>query len=102
MSRTDWLLSMVLLMAGLIVMVEVIRRPDSPLEAKVSANSERFDHVTVISPMYLYQGAQGVLLMDRRNGNIWFIAKGNEVNLTFRDPVFVARLPLEKLDQAPR
>jgi hypothetical protein len=41
--------------------------------------------------------------MDKRNGNLWFIAKniiGNSV--TFGEPVFIARLPLEKLDQQPR
>ena len=86
----------------MIVTVEAVRRPNPEIEATASASSERFDYVYVVSPMYLYQGAQGVLLMDRRNGNIWFVAKGNEGNLTFRDPVFVARLPLEKLDQAPR
>jgi hypothetical protein len=49
--------------------------------------------------MYLYKGVQGLLVLDRRNGNVWFIPKVNEV---FQDPVFVVRMQFEKLDQAPR
>ena len=42
------------------------------------------------------------LLLDKRNGNVWFIPKGDDINISFRDPAFVVRIPLEKLDQAPR
>jgi len=102
MSRTDKLLIITFVVVGLIGAVEVFRRPHLRPDASVLADSGRFDYVNVISSMFLYQGNQGVLLMDKRNGNVWFIPKGNEMTITFRDPVFVTRLPLEKLDQAPR
>ena len=65
----------------------------------VAADVGRFDYVSIVSPVYLYQGRQGVLLLDKRNGNVWFVGRGDETNISFRDPVFVVRLPLEKLDQ---
>lgn len=90
-----WLLITVLLLSILVVQSFVSPR------AHVSANADGFAYVEILSSGYLYQGHQGVLLMDRRNGNIWFMARGNEFKLTFKDPVFLIRLPLEKLDQAP-
>jgi hypothetical protein len=69
-------------------------------ETKARAESAQFDYVYVISPVYLYQGRQGILLMDKRNGNVWFIARGDNTNISFRDPVFVVRVPLEKLETA--
>ncbi len=77
-------------------------RPYVHPEQTVRAATGKFDHVTIVSPMFLYKGKQGVLAMDMRNGNVWFIGRGDGVDLTFRDPAFVARLPLEKLDQAPQ
>jgi hypothetical protein len=71
-------------------------------ERTAHADAGRFDHVTIVAPMFLYRGGQGVLLMDKRNGNIWFIGKGKELDVTFVEPVFVTKLPLEKLDQAPQ
>jgi hypothetical protein len=53
----------------------------------------------IVSAVFIYKGAQGMLVMDRRNGNVWFFPKQNE---TFMDPVFVMHLQFEKLDQAPR
>jgi hypothetical protein len=47
----------------------------------------------------LYKGQQGLLALDKRNANVWFIPKSND---QFGDPVFVLRVPFEKLDQAPR
>ena len=67
---------------------------------KAAADTVRFDYVHIISPVYLYQGRQGILLMDMRNGNVWFIAKGESTNISFLDPVFVVRIPLEKVEQA--
>jgi hypothetical protein len=49
----------------------------------------------MLSPMYLYQGRQGILLLDKRNGNVRFSPKGDEINISFRDPSFVVRIPLE-------
>ena len=90
-----------LIIAALLGMLVVRQylRPD----VQVSADAGRFDHVFVVSPAFLYNGNPGVLLMDKRNGNLWFIAKNIVANtLTFGEPVFIARVPLEKLDQAPR
>jgi hypothetical protein len=39
-----------------------------------------------------------ILLLDKRNGNVWFIPKGDEINISFRDPSLVVRIPLEQLD----
>lgn len=46
-------------------------RPHFNPELKAAADSGRFDCVTIVSPMFIYQGAQGVPLPDRRNGNVW-------------------------------
>ena len=69
---------------------------DPPVSAR--ADSARFDHVEIISPLFLYKGAQGLLVWDRRNGNVWFIPKQSD---SFKDPVFVTRVPFEKLDHVP-
>jgi hypothetical protein len=65
----------------------------------VQAQAARFDHVFILSTMFLYKGQQGLLLLDRRNGNIWFVPKKDEI---FQDPIFVIRMQFEKLDQSPR
>jgi hypothetical protein len=65
----------------------------------VLAQTAKFDHVFIVSTMFLYKGQQGLLVMDRRNANVWFIPK---VNDQFQNPVFVIRVPFEKLDQAPQ
>lgn len=99
MFKANWILKTALAVVALFMALGAL----APyVKSQVSADSGRFDYVYVVSPVYLYQGNQGVLLLDKRNGNVWFIGKGNEMNITFKDPVFVARLPLEKLDQAPR
>ncbi len=83
---------------GLLVVRSYVK-PD----VQVSADSGRFDYVHVATATFLYRGDQGVLLMDKRNGNIWFIGRNNTAGvLSFDEPVFLARIPLEKLDQAPR
>jgi hypothetical protein len=71
-------------------------------EVAVSADSGRYDYVSIVSPMFLYKGNQGVLLLDKRNGNVWFVAKSQDMNISFKDPVLVVRFPLEKLDQPPQ
>jgi len=78
----------------------IVIRPYLWPETKAAADVSRFDYVYVISPVYLYQGRQGILLMDKRNGNVWFIAKSDNTTISFRDPVFVVRIPLEKVEQA--
>jgi hypothetical protein len=77
-------------------------RPYVHPEQTALAFTGRFDHADIVSPMFLYKGNQGVLLWGKRNGNIWFVGRGDDLGLTFIDPVFIARLPLEKLDEAPQ
>jgi len=103
MYRSEWLLKLAFLVIA-VLFVAIVLHPYFKPDIKASADSGRFDYVCVVSPMFLYQGNQGVLMMDKRNGNVWFIAKSGDGtgNIAFKDPVFVARLPLEKLDEAPR
>ena len=68
-----------------------------PIET-VHAQTARFDHVTVVSALFLHGGDRGLLLLDRRNGNVWFMPSRGE---TYRDPVFLVRVPFEKLDRQP-
>ena len=70
---------------------------------EVSADSGRFDYVYIVSATYLYDGRQGLLLLDKRNGNVWFLARNaDNMTLRFADPVFIVRLPFDKLPEAPR
>ena len=63
------------------------------------AQSARYDHVYLASTTYLYKGRQGLLVLDKRNANVWFIPKLED---RFGDPVFIIRIPFDKLDQAPQ
>jgi hypothetical protein len=74
-------------------------RPLFEPAGKVQAQAAKFDHVFIVSTLFLYKGQQGLLVMDRRNGNVWFIQKTSD---GFQDPVFVVRMQFEKLDQPPR
>jgi len=98
MPKSDWFLKAILLTIALFLGI-IALRPffDPPVSAL--AQSARFDHVYIVSPVFLYKGQQGLLVMDRRNANIWFIPK---VNDQFGNPSFVLRLPFEKLDQSPQ
>jgi hypothetical protein len=70
-------------------------------QERVYADSGRFDYIQVMATSFLYKGTQGVLLLDKRNGNLWFIGKGQDMEKAwFHDPIFVMKVPLEKLDQA--
>lgn len=62
----------------------------------VLAQAARFDHVQIVSAVFLYKGQQGLLLLDKRNAKVWFMPKAND---QFQDPVLILRLPFEKLDQ---
>jgi hypothetical protein len=77
----------------------LVLRPLFDPAAEVSAQSARFDHVLIVSAGFLYKGQQGLLVLDKRNGNVWFYPKVNE---GFQDPVFVMRMQFEKIDQGPR
>jgi hypothetical protein len=63
------------------------------------ADASRFDHVSIIAPVFLYKGQQGLLLLDKRNGNVWFAGRSSDqMVLKYGDPVVLTQLPLEKLD----
>jgi len=98
MLRNDLFIKVTLLAIALFLGVIALHPLFEPAIA-VQAQGARFDHVQILSAMFLYKGAQGLLVMDKRNGNVWFIPK---VNDGFQDPVFIVRMQFEKLDRAPQ
>ena len=94
----DRTLKGLLLIIALLLGVQAIR-PRLGTPTAVMAQGARFDHVLIVSTMFLYKGQQGLLVLDQRNANIWFIPKVEE---NFQAPVFVTRVPFEKLDHSPQ
>ncbi len=88
-----------ILLAIAISLAMIAFRPLLEPTIKAQAQSAQFDHVMILVATFLYKGQQGLLVMDKRNGNVWFFPKVNDM---FQDPVFVIRMQFEKLDQAPR
>jgi hypothetical protein len=70
---------------------------------KVQAEAARFDHVQIVSTAFIHKGQMGLLLLDRRNGNVWFVQMSTDESrlVPFHEPVFLIRVPFEKLDQTP-
>jgi hypothetical protein len=102
MPRAGWFLKSTLLIIALSLGAIAIRPYVAPA-VNVSADALHYDHILIISAAFLYQGSQGVLVLDKRNGNVWFFGRaGDNMTVSFKDPQFLIRLPLEKLDQAPR
>jgi hypothetical protein len=82
---------------GIIALKSYLESP-----ARVRADSARFDHVQIVASAFLYNGNQGMLVLDKRNGNVWFLARMQDTKKTwFKDPTFLLRVPLEKLDEPP-
>lgn len=98
MLKSDLTLKVVLVVIAVLLGVIALHPVLAPM-TQVQAQSSKFDHVFLVSTLFLYRGQQGLLVMDRRNANVWFIPK---VNDAFQDPIFVVRMPFEKLDQVPR
>src|SRR3954447_15118255 len=98
MVKPNWIPNSILLVIALFLGLIAIPPLFHPADT-VLAQTARFDHVLIVSTVFLYKGQQGLLVMDRRNANVWFIPK---VNDKFKPPVFILRVPLEMLDQAPR
>jgi hypothetical protein len=96
MVRSDATLKVILLVIALLLGMIALRPWFEP--AKVLAEPAKFDHVFIVATTFLYKGTQGLLVLDKRNGNVWFIPKGND---SFGDPVFVIRMQFEKLDKTP-
>jgi hypothetical protein len=88
-----------LLLAIVLLLAVIAFRPGVPMVPTVYAQAAQFDHVTIVAPTFLYQGEQGILLLDKRNGNVWFMPRRSG---SYSDPKFLIRLPFEELDQRPR
>ena len=98
MQRTDWTTKLMFWLIASLLGIIASRPFFEPIPA-VQAQAARFDHVTILATTFLYKGQQGLLLLDRRNGNVWFVPKQDDA---FKDPQFVIRMHFEKLDQAPQ
>ena len=102
MYKSDCIVRTTLLAIAVLLGLLVLRAYLTP-EIGVLADSSRVDHLNIVSSMFVYQGKQGLLVLDKRNGNVWFIIKSNIAgSISFGEPQFVIRVPLEKLDEAPR
>jgi hypothetical protein len=98
MGRPDWGLKAILVAIALFLGIIALRPLVHPA-VEVQAQAARFDHVFIVATTFLYKGQQGLLVMDRRNANVWFIPKRDD---QFLPPIFVLRIPFETLDQAPQ
>ena len=100
--RTSCISQPALWLIALLLGIVALRPLYRPM-VNVAADSPKYDHVNVLAPVFLFKGQQGLLLMDKRNGNIWFIGRGSDqMTLKYGEPVFVTQVPLDKLDQVPR
>ena len=98
MNRVDAYLRVILLAIAFFLGIIAAHSLFEPA-TNAHAEAAQFDHVTIISAVFLYKGEQGMLVLDRRNANVWFIPRRNEI---YQNPVFVMRLPFDQLDHAPR
>ena len=98
MNRTTRMILAVIAILLAVIAVELrTARPQS-----VFADSSRFDHVQVVATSFVFGGNTGLVLLDKRNGNVWFLPRGQDMAKTwFKEPVFLIRVPFEKLDQPP-
>jgi hypothetical protein len=100
--HTSFNLKPALWLIALFLGIMALRPLYSP-EVRVAADASKFDHIYIVATVFVYRGQQGLLLLDKRNGNIWFIGRGSDqMILKYGEPVFVTQIPLDKLDQAPR
>lgn len=101
--RIDWTFRVILLAIAVSLGVIALRPLVYP-SREVLAQATRFDHISIVSPTFLYKGAQGLLLMDKRNGNVWFIPKGNDSSQApfSAPPSYMFRIPFERLDSPPQ
>jgi len=97
MTKNDWTLRLLLLLIALFLGVRAFQPDAMPMQT-VHAQTAQFDHINVVSPLFLYQGQQGLLLLDKRNGNVWFMPRKDAA---YGDPQFILRVPFEKLDKQP-
>ena len=91
------------ILAIIILLAVIALRPYFETSVKAETEPARFDHVSIVSTMFIWKGQSGLLLLDRRNGNVWFVQRSNDESRAnpFEDPVFLIRAPFEKLDHLP-
>lgn len=99
MIKSDWALKAILLAIAFFLGLLALGPLFQPAVNVQAQGGARFDHVVIVATTFLYKGQQGLLVLDKRNANVWFIPKSND---QFGNPVFVLRVPFEKLDQAPQ
>ena len=87
-----------LLLLIVLLLAAIAFQPYLPAVDTVHAQTARFDHITVVSPLFLYGGERGLLLLDKRNGNVWFMPQKDG---SYSDPQFLVRVPFEQLDRQP-
>ena len=98
MFKPDWTLKVTLPAIALFLGILALGPLFHPRVTVQAQGGARFDHVVIVATTFLYKGQQGLLVLDKRNGNVWFIPKMND---QFQEPAFVIRVPFEKLDQTP-
>ena len=99
MIKSDWALKAILLAIAVFLGILALGPLFHPVVNVQAQGGARFDHVVIVATTFLYKGQQGLLVLDKRNGNVWFIPRSGD---QFQDAAFVVRVPFEKLDQAPR
>ena len=95
MLRNDLILKVLLFLIALFLGMQTVRYGAAPIQT-VQAQAAQFDHINVISALFLHQGEQGLLLLDKRNGNVWFMPRKDA---SYGDPRLLLRVPFEKLDK---
>ena len=95
-DRTTKLLLVAITLLLSIVAIRPYIEPSQTVRAEA-----RFDHVNVLSTGWIRNGRPGILLMDRRNGNVWYMGTQTEKGPGLGEPQFILRVPFEKLDQVP-
>jgi len=97
MTKNDCTLRLLLLLIALFLGVKTFQPDWIPIQT-AHAQTAQFDHITVVSALFLHQGQQGLLLLDKRNGNVWFMPRKDG---SYDDPQFLFRVAFEKLDRQP-
>jgi hypothetical protein len=110
LSRSTWVLCILLLVSGLCVGLAAVAvpgfrsagHPYTHAEQAALAIAGSLDNVNVVSTMIWHKGNQGMLVVDMPTGNVWFIGWKPKEIAGFGEPVFIAKLPLDKIDQATK
>jgi len=90
-----------LLLAAIVLLLAVIALRPYVEPSQIVRAQARFDHISILATNWLRNGRPGALLMDRRNGNLWYMPLQSDKGPGIGEPEFIARVPFEKLDQVP-